>query len=153
MYPTIRVLAILAVLLFTPAAIPAFAAPPTDACALLTPAQVSSALGSTVAKGTYNMPGDTVTCTWTIPTGGAVTLQLLTMDFFNAGKGSLAAMERTSSNGIGDESYFLGMGSMTGLTVRKGDTAFRIHVYSSKLTPEQVKAIEKTMAQQALSTL
>ena len=140
-----------AFLLLTAGAIPSFAASATDACSVLTAAQVSSALGSTVAAGSYDAPGFTKTCTWTIPTGGAVTLQLQTVDFFNAGKGTLASMERSSSSGVGDESYYLGAGSMSGLAVRKGNAAFRIHVYSSKVTAEQVKTIEKTLAQQALS--
>ena len=74
-----------------------------------------------------------------------------TVDFFNAGRGALASMERSSPSGVGDESYYLGAGSMTGLAVRKGNAAFRIHVYSGKVTAQQVKAIEKTLAQQALS--
>src|SRR5665213_3062880 len=53
MHCTIRVLALVALILPTAGAIPAFAAPPTDACSLLTAAQVSSALGSTVGQGTY----------------------------------------------------------------------------------------------------
>jgi hypothetical protein len=150
MHPTVRLLSFVASILLAAAAIPALAVP-TDACSVLTSAQVSSALGSTVANGTYDAPGFTKTCTWTIPTGGAVSLQLQTLDFFNAGKGALASMERDSSHGVGDESYYLGAGSMTGLAVRKGNAAFRIHVYSGKLTAEQVKAIEKTLAQEALS--
>ncbi len=150
-YPKLQFPQSLAFVLLIAGALPSFAASLTDACSVLTAAQVSSALGSTVANGSYNAPGFTKTCTWTIPTGGAVTLQLQTVDFFNAGKGALASMERSSSSGVGDESYYLGAGSMTGLAVRKGDAAFRIHVYSSKVTAEQVKSIEKTLAQQALS--
>ena len=150
MHPTVRLLPFLAFVLLTAEVVPAFAASPTDACSVLTAAQVSSAIGSAVANGTYDAPGFTKTCTWTIPTGGSVTLQLQTLNFFNAGKGATASMERTSSNGVGDESYYLGAGSMTGLSVRKGNAAFKIHVYSGKLTAEQVKAIEKTLAQQAL---
>ena len=151
MHPTVRFPQFVALVVLTAGTIPLFGAPPTDACSVLTEAQVSAALGSPVAKGTYDAPGFTKTCTWRIPTGGAVTLQLQTVDFFDAGKGALASMERSSSSGVGDESYYLGAGSMTGLAVRKGNGAFRIHVYSGKVTADQVKAIEKTLAQQTLS--
>lgn len=146
MHSTIRVLALVTGGLATTAAT-AFAAPPTEACPVLTAAQVSSALGSTVADGSYIMPNFKKTCTWNISAGGAVTLQLQSVDFFNAGIGSLASAERTSISGVGDESYFLGVG----LEVRKGSGAFKISVYSKNLTDDQRKAIEKVLAQQALT--
>ena len=148
MLSTIRVLALVAFILPTEAAVPALAAPPTDACSLLTAAQVSSALGSTVGQGTYVMPNFKTTCTWNIPTGGAVTLQILTLQFFNAGKGALASAERTSASGVGDEAYYLVMGA---LSVRKGTGAFKVAVYSGDLTMDKKKAIEKALAQQVLS--
>ncbi len=148
MHPTVRVLAIVALILPCAGAIPALAAPPTDACAVLTAAQVSSALGAPVGQGSYVMPGFTKTCTWTIPTGGAVTLQLQSLQFFNAGKGALASSERTSASGVGDEAYYA---VMDALVVRKGSGAFKVAVYSSKLSQDQRKAVEKTIAEQALS--
>ena len=148
MHCTIRVLALVALILPTAGAIPAFSAPPTDACSLLTAAQVSSALGSTVGQGTYVMPNFKETCTWTIPTGGAVTLQLQTLQFFNAGKSALASAERTSASGVGDEAYYLVLGA---LSVRKGTGAFKVAVYSSALTMDKRKVIEKALAQQVLS--
>lgn len=132
-------------------AVKAFAAPPTEACTVLTRAQVSAAIGSSVADGTYIMPGFKKTCTWNIPTGGAVTLQLQSLQLFNAGKGSLASAERTSASGVGDDAYYLGVGATTGLVVRKGDAAFKISVYSSNLSLDQRKSMEKALAQQVLS--
>ncbi|HUX44274.1 MAG TPA: hypothetical protein VMV57_05950 [Terracidiphilus sp.] len=148
MHPTVRVIPLVAFVLLTAGIVPAFAAPPTDACSLLTTAQVSSTLGSTVGQGTYVMPNFKTTCTWTIPTGGAVTLQILTMQFFNAGKGALASAERTTASGVGDEAYYLVLGA---LSVRKGTGAFKIAVYSSALTMDKRKAVEKALAQQVLS--
>jgi hypothetical protein len=151
MYRMIRVIA-LAVCALSAASSSAFGATPTEACSVLTAAQVSSTLGTTVDEGTYIMPSFKATCTWNIQTGGSVTLQLQTLSFFNAGKGSLASAERTSISGVGDEAYYLGEGPTTGLAVRKGDGAFKISVYSRNLTLEQRKAIERALAQQALMT-
>ena len=147
MHPTVRNLA-LALVLPTAAALPTFAASPTDACSFFTAADVSSAIGSPVAKGT-STPGFTQTCTWDIQSGGAVTLHFQTIAFFNAGKGALAGSERTSASGIGDEAYYL----VGGLSVRKGGTAFKVSVYSRDLSPDQLKAVEKNLAQQVLSKL
>jgi hypothetical protein len=146
-HSTLRMLALVAFTVPT-AAVPAFAAPPTDACTLLTAASVSSALGSPVANGT-STPGYTDTCTWNIQSGGAVTLHFQTIAFFNAGKGALASSERTSASGIGDDAYYL----VGGLAVRKGSTAFKLSVYSRDLSADQLKAVEKNLAQQVLSKL
>ena len=138
-------------LAFSSAGAVASAAPPTEACSVLSTAQVSAAIGTNVADGKYIMPNLKKTCTWNISTGGAVTLQLQSVDFFNAGKGSLASAERTSVGGVGDEAYYLGLGPTTGLVVKKGAGAFKVSVYSPKLGLDQRKDIEKALAQKALS--
>lgn len=125
----------------------AFAAQPTEACTVLTAADVSSALGASVGEGTYIMPTFKKTCTWNIQTGGSVTLNLQSLQFYNAGKGSMASAERTSASGVGDEAYFLGVGPTTGLMVKKGTGAFKVSVYSRDLSLEQRKAIEMKLAQ------
>ena len=123
-----------------------FAAPPTEACTVLTAAQASAALGSSVSEGTYIMPTFKKTCTWNIQTGGSVTLQLQSMTLFNAGKGNMASAERSAASGVGDEAYYLGVGPTTGLVVRKADGAFKIAVYSKSLDLDQRKAIEMKLA-------
>jgi hypothetical protein len=151
MHSPLRVLAVFVCSLFTAGTPTVLAATPTDACAVLTTAQVSSALGSTVGEGTWISPEFKETCTWTIPTGGAVTFHLQTLQFFQAGQGALASGERASASGIGDEAYYLGLGSTVGLAVRKGNASFKVSVYSSDLTLDKRKAIEKALAQQALA--
>lgn len=151
MHPTVRIVVLVVFSLSTAGTTALFAAPPTDACAVLTAAQVTSALGMPVGDGTYNMPGDTNTCTWIITKGGAVTLQLQSLDFFHAGQGALASSERTSVSGVGDEAYYLNQGPTTSLAVRKGTGAFKVAVYSSDLALDQRKAIEQKIAQQALA--
>ncbi len=46
---------------------PVRAADADDACALLTAAQVSAAVGVAAGDGTYVMPTFKKTCTWTVP--------------------------------------------------------------------------------------
>lgn len=131
---------------------PANTATPTDACQVLSAAQVSAALGATVEEGTHVTPTFTKTCTWIVKDGGIiVTLNIQAMAMFQAGKGTLAGKEVTSASGVGDESYYIGVGSTVGLEIKKGDSAFKVSVYSSKHSLEQRKAIEKTLAQQAAS--
>jgi hypothetical protein len=140
----------------------ASAAPPTDACALLSTAQLSAALGVPMDAGTYVTPGFLRTCTWT-PSGGAtpglkfVTLYLQPADGFDAGKGMLQMGQSggkvllTSLSGVGDDAYYADFGGkITSLFVKKGATALKLTWYGAT-APEKVMAIEKTLALQALS--
>ena len=149
MYSAIRRLALTAISLVAAGTL-AFAAPPTDACTVLTTEQVKAALGSVVANGAPISPAFKATCTWNIQSGGSVTLSLQSLAIFNGGKGAMAASERTSAS-VGDEAYYLGVGPTTGLLVRKGSSAFKVAVYSKDLALEKRKAIELALAQQALS--
>ena len=125
-----------------------YAATPTDACQVLTAAQVSSALGVKVEEGTHVTPTFTKTCTWVVKAGGIiVTLNIQEMAMFKGGKGALTVTEATG--GVGDEAYYIGVPATMALSVRKADAAFKVSIYASKLPLDQRKAIEKTLAQQA----
>jgi len=143
-------LLLLGVVTVTVITVPAIAAAPTDACQVLTVAQVSAAVGTTVEAGTHVTPTFTKTCTWTAKEI-IVTLSIEGLQMFNGGKGTLASAERTSGAGVGDESYYMGVGGSAALHVKKGGDAFKVAIYSSKFSLDQRKAMEKTLAQQAAS--
>ena len=151
MHSTRHIFVLAAFILLTAGAMPAFAGVPKDACSVLSPADVSAALGTEAGNGTYVMPNFKGTCTWTLASGGAVTLELQTQAFFNAGKGAMASMQRTPVSGIGDEAYYIGVGPTVALAVKKGEAAFRVAVYSRGLGLGERKAFEKTVAEKALS--
>jgi hypothetical protein len=140
------------------------AAAPGDACALLSPAQLSAALVLPMDAGKYVTPGYVRTCTWT-PSGGAtpaikfVTLFLLSADDYRASKSVMQAAQSkggnavTSVNGVGDDAYFTSIGSsVTSLMVKKGAVAFKLSLYGAT-APDKAMAIEKTLASQALANL
>ena len=130
------------------------AAPPDDACLLLTQAQVSAALGASVGAGSYVTPTFKKTCTWTVA-GGAeyVTLMLEGLDAYQAGKVALTkTIVVTSVSGIGDDAYYLAVGKNVGLIVKKGNVAFKVAVYGHSPL-EKKQAMEKTLAQQVVSKL
>ena len=130
------------------------AAPPEDACSLLTQTQVSAALGASVGAGSYVTPTVKKTCTWTVA-GGAeyVTLMLEGLDAYQAGKVALTkTIVVTSVSGIGDDAYYLAVGKNVGLIVKKGNVAFKIAVYGD-LPIEKKQAMEKTLAQHVVSQL
>jgi len=93
--------------------------------------------------------GFTKTCTW-VSEGMVVTL-LVQQDtkMFDGGKGAMAASQRSPASGVGEDAYYLGMGtSGTALWVKKDGGSFKMSVYTKKLSLGRVKQAEMTLAQQ-----
>jgi hypothetical protein len=127
------------------------------ACTVITPAQVSTALGVSIDKGTpISRPG---TCQWmgkgrfatltiAVPRGGKSPV-----DQFNAGKkGGLAgAVTAEPVSGVGDDAYYVYLSGTTraglGLVVKKGSSEFEVRVYGFEL--DKAKPVAKTLAQEA----
>jgi hypothetical protein len=144
---------------------PALAAPATDACALLTQAQVTAAIGVPMGPGQSSGSSPSM-CVWYEPGGSAakpsakrVLLDvfgqmgsLTPVDRFNNGKTPIKGIKKNPVSGVGDDAYSIvtpGIGP--GLNVKKGNSAFQIRVYGS--TPDQIEALEKTLAQAVAAKL
>jgi hypothetical protein len=140
------------------------AAPPTDACSLLTSAEVSAALGVSVGAGQKIVPNSAAICGWEVPGEKStnrkrIVLSIYTqmgrrtpIDRFNAAKTPVQGITKEPVSGVGDDAIFAttpGLGS--GLIFRKGDAAFDLRVYGF---PEgQLKAKAKILAQDVLARL
>jgi hypothetical protein len=134
----------------------------SDACSLLTPAQVSAVLGVSVGAGEH-IPGPEM-CGWSQPgdtshSGKRVVLTIFgpmgkstPADRFANGKTPVPRITKTPASGIGDDAYYIttpGMG--TGLNVKRGSSVFQIRVYGFSLN--QIEATEKTLAQDVLGKM
>jgi hypothetical protein len=135
------------------------AAPPEDACSLLTQVQVSAAVSVSVGAGSYVTPTYKKTCTWNttsaVPNSAKyVTLMLEDLDAYEGGKrvGQVKTIFVTPVSGIGDDAYYLGGGKNVGLIVKKGNVSFKVAVYGD-LPIEKKQTMEKTLAQQVVSKL
>ncbi len=144
----VRSVAIAALTGLTVTTWPAIAAPAEDACAVLTADQITRAIGAPVGNGSYVNPTFKKTCTWTAPEK-IVTLSFQKLEMYDAGKRTSLA---TPVSGIGEDAYFLGVGSTIGLIVKKGSVALKVAVYA-KIPPEQSRAMERALAEQVLSKL
>lgn len=142
------------------ALLPAKAAPPTDACALLTQSQVSSVLGVSVGAGQRLMSGQPALCGWGQAGGKRVVLNIYTqmgsrtpVDRFNTTKNTpVKGIVKTPVNGIGDDALFMTTpGFGTGLFFRKGSAAFDLRVYGFPV--DQIEAKEKTLALDIIAKL
>lgn len=141
------------------AAIPSPARSDTDACTLVTAAQVSAAVGFSVGEGKHVMPTFVKTCTWTGSSGSgvqSVTLNLQTASFFDGAKRQAAMMVSASAvlkpAGVGEDSYFLVEGTQVMLWVKKGGGSFKVAVYK-QIAVDKKEAMELALAKQVVSKL
>lgn len=136
----------------------AAAAPPSNACSLLTQAQVSAALGvSAAGKGVVPK-----VCLWsetgTRPGASVKKVDLVIMDMngCNIAKIPNNKVLVIPVSGLGDDAYNFAMASGQYMTLRfkKGSVAFSIRVHrAGAFSVDQVKAKEKTLAQEVLARL
>jgi hypothetical protein len=140
------------------------AAPPTDACSLLTQAQVSAVLGVPVSPGEKIVPTTTSLCGWEVPGEKTMDRKRLVLsiytqmgsstpvDRFNRAKTPMQGITKTPVSGVGDDAVSVttpGLG--TGLIFRKGDAAFDLRVYGFPLN--ELKAKEKALALEVVAKL
>jgi hypothetical protein len=133
----------------------------TDACTLLTAAEVGEVAGAAVADGTHVSAAYVKTCTWN-PSGGssvkAVTLYLQTAAAYDGGK-QLANQMAAAAKGaavqpasVGDDAYYFVLGDQAGLLVKKGSNSFKVAVYAT-LPVDKKEAMELALAKQVLTKL
>ena len=137
---------------------PASAMADTDACKLLTPAQVQAAVGVAVGKGEHVTPTYVRTCTWRA-TGSSkvkfVTLYLQSAASYDGGKQMASRMASLSKGGavksaaVGDDGYYFVAGTQVGLLVKKGAASFKVAVYATVPVANK-EAMELTLAKKVL---
>ena len=131
----------------------ASAAPPTNACSLLTAAQVSAIVGAPVGAGSPLIPSSPKECQWRATAAGSkIRVQLFLKDAraFALAKMPLQGIAKVAVSGIGDEAVY-----STGpvLSVKKGNVVFDVHVLSYGLPEDKAKAMEKSLALDVLAKL
>jgi len=147
-----RTLFAAAFLVLAAAAPAAVAQSSSDACSLLTQAQVSAAVGAQVGAGTYVTPTFKATCTWTAP-GKIVTLMTESVDTFQSGKTPISPiMQIVPAPGVGDDSYYVVENTIVMLFTKKGNTAFKTSIYS-KVPIATLESMESSLATQVASEL
>jgi hypothetical protein len=133
--------------------------PAGDACAFLAQAQVSAVLGVSMGAGQRVVPSSPRECGWAEPGGPTITSKrvvatISTVKAFTIGKTPVTSITKTPVSGIGDDAYYVTAGGLgTTLNVKKGSAAFSISVKGSAFKVDQVKAMEKTLAQDILKKL
>jgi hypothetical protein len=138
------------------------AAPITDSCAVLTPAEISSVLGVPIDPGEHTLPTSTIMCHWSqtgVPPGatgaGAQRLVLLlgTLDAFNREKNAKANVKVTPAPGIGDDAFYVLSSFGTSLYVRKGSSTVEFSIHNMHLPQADLWAKEKALGIAAAARL
>jgi hypothetical protein len=142
----------------------ALAAAPTDACSLLTQAQVTAVLGVPVGAGEKIAPTTSALCGWEVPGEKSfnrkrVVLSIYTqmgsrtpVQHFETAKTPIQGITKVPVTGVGDDAIFaVTPGFGTGLIFRKGDAAFDLRVYG--FPNDQAEAKEKELAQDVIARL
>jgi hypothetical protein len=140
-------------------AAPSAAAPlPTDACTLLTLDQINTTLDAKLGGGEHIVPSDTLLCGWSEPGGPTITnkrvmLSITNPQKFEIGKTPIKGIDKTPVSGIGDDAFYTTAGGLgTTLSVKKGNFCFNLSV-KGNFPLDKVKAMEKTLAQDALAKM
>jgi len=140
---------ITAMLLYSPRAL---AAPLSDPCALLTTAQVSTALGGTVSAGKSLASS---VCQWSQQGKAGDVLLKLDVNIVPPARydrmKSVTVGTVKPVTGLGDDAYYStlqqGQTTLTTLNIKKGDTAVVIRVSGGTMPAEDYQAKEKAVAQ------
>ncbi len=114
------------------------AAPVSDACEVLTPAEIGAVLGVSIDPGKHIPASAKVMCGWaqTGQTGEAATklmLHFATQPYFQKEKAASGNVTVTPASGIGDEAFYVTSEFGTSLFVRKGDTAIDFSIRDKSL--------------------
>lgn len=118
-------------------------------CGLLTPAQVTAAVGGSFGPG---QPIGTTGCSWTSPKPHLI----VTVSLWPPGEwdrikaGPLPGTTITPASGVGDDAFYATLAQYTVLYVKKGQTVFLFKVYGVADKAKQMSA-EMTLAQQGLA--
>ena len=134
----------------------AYGAPPTDACSLLTQAQVSAALGVNVGPSQH-LVGPKM-CVWPSPGHSGPKSKRASLELKDPRAFAYAKMPvghgitKTPVSGVGDDAVSGGRPGLSPiLTVKKGDVVFVVTV--DGFPPDDAAAKEKTLALEVLAKL
>jgi len=131
------------------------AAPPSDACALVSQAQLNAALGVSVDSGKAIAGGKS--CQWRQPPPkpGAeafiVDVSIIDMHAFDIGKTAASTAgargpTATPISGLGDDAYYYVLGQITEIRLKKGNSFVGVRVSGGKKPISEYEAKEKAVA-------
>jgi hypothetical protein len=130
--------------------------PVTDSCLVLTPGEITTALGVPVGAGRHTLSNSNIMCNW--PRTGAPGEPELVLNFsslaaFNREKNAKGNVKVTPAPGIGDDAIYVSSALGTSLLIRKGNTSIGFSIHDKNIPAAQVIPAEKTLGMEAAARL
>jgi hypothetical protein len=135
----------------------------SDACALLTEAEVSAAIEAKSLPGKHLVASNTKSCIWSDDANHnvnnrRVTLSIMPVAGFDFGKGGNPRVKTEPVQGVGDDAYYeIFKADSPFLVVRKGGAAFNLRILNGlkfkALSLDEEKARELALAKAAVAKL
>jgi hypothetical protein len=134
-----------------------------DACALLTEAEVSTAIEAKSLPGKHLVASNPKSCIWSDDANHSVnsrrvTLSIMPVAGFDFGKGGNPRVKTEPVQGVGDDAYYeIFKADAPFLVVRKGGAAFNVRILNGlkfkALSLDEEKARELALAKAAVAKL
>jgi len=130
--------------------------PVTDACAVLTPSEISTVLGIPIDPGQHIPKTSTIMCGWA-KTGvvgeSVVVLNFTTPDYFEKERDPHPRITMTPAPSIGDDAYFITSQFGTSLFIKKKDTVIGVAIRDKTIPSAELMEKEKALGLKAASRL
>jgi hypothetical protein len=134
------------------------AAPVTDSCSVLTPSEISAALGISIDPGKHTLATSDIMCNWSQTGASGATAQRLVLNFtavdaFLREKTASGNVVVTPAPGIGDDAFYVSSQFGTSLYVRKGASAVSFGIHNMRLMQADEWAKDKALGLEAAARL
>ncbi len=134
------------------------AAPVTDSCSVLTPSEISAALGISIDPGKHTLATSDIMCNWSQTGASGATAQRLVLNFtaidaFLREKAASGNVVVTPAHGIGDDAFYVSSQFGTSLYVRKGASAVSFGIHNMRLMQADEWAKDKALGLEAAARL
>jgi hypothetical protein len=135
----------------TPAAAPTATTantPVTDACQVLTPAEISSVLGVPIDPGFHIPKASTIMCGWTktgVVGDAIVMLNFTTPTYFENERQPHPRITMTPAPGIGTDAYYITSQFGTSLFIKKGDKVIGFSIRDKTIPSAQLMEKERAL--------
>jgi hypothetical protein len=134
----------------------AAATPVTDACQVLTPAEISTVLATPIDPGQHIPKTSTIMCGWAktgVTSDSIVVLNFTTPDYFEKERDPHPRITMTPAPGIGDDAYYITSQFGTSLFIKKGNKVIGFSIRDKSIPSSQLMEKERALGLKAAARI
>jgi hypothetical protein len=140
----------------TPTQTAASTTPVTDACQVLTPAEITTVLAMPIDPGQHIPKTTTIMCGWPktgVTSDSIVVLNFTTPDYFEKERDPHPRITMTPAPGIGDDAYYITSQFGTSLIIKKGNSVISFSIRDKSIPSAQLMEKERALGLKAATRL